>query len=45
MPAIGGVISANETVACSFGDNFYANVRHPDISAFILARVPDAARK
>jgi hypothetical protein len=43
--AIGGVISANSTLACSFGDNFYANVRHPDISAFILGRVPDAARK
>ena len=42
---IGGVISANSTLACSFGDNFYANLRHPDISAFILARVPDAARK
>jgi hypothetical protein len=43
--AIGGVISANSTIACSFGDNFYANLRHPDISAFILAQVPDAARK
>jgi secreted trypsin-like serine protease len=43
--AIGGVISANSTLACSFGDNFYANLRHPDISAFILARVPDAARR
>jgi hypothetical protein len=43
--AIGGVISANSTLACSFGDNFYANLRHPDISSFILARVPDAARR
>jgi V8-like Glu-specific endopeptidase len=42
---IGGVISANSTLACSFGDNFYANLRHPDISSFILARVPDAARR
>jgi hypothetical protein len=42
---IGGVISANSTLACSFGDNFYANLRHPDISAFILSRVPDAARR
>jgi hypothetical protein len=43
--SIGGVISANETLACSFGDNFYANIRHPDISAFVLNRVPDAARR
>jgi len=43
--AIGGVISANSTLACSFGNNLYANIRHPDISAFILARVPDAARR
>ena len=42
---IGGVISANSTLACSFGDNFYANIRHPDITSFILGRVPDAARK
>lgn len=43
--SVAGVISANETLACSFGDNFYANIRHPEISAFILARVPDAARR
>lgn len=43
--SIGGVISANETLACSFGDNFYANIRHPDISGFVLGRVPDAARR
>ena len=43
--AIGGVISANSTVACTYGDNFYANIRNPDISAFILGRVPDAARR
>jgi hypothetical protein len=43
--AIAGVISANETLFCSFGDNFYANIRNPDISAFILGRVPDAARR
>ena len=43
--SVGGVISANETLACAFGDNFYANIRHPDISAFVLGRVPDAARK
>jgi hypothetical protein len=43
--AVGGVISANSTLACSYGDNYYANIRHPDISAFIVGRVPDAARK
>jgi len=39
------VISANQTLACAFGDNFYANIRNPDISAFILGRVPDAGRR
>ena len=43
--ALGGVISANETLFCSFGDNFYANIRNPEISSFILGRVPDAARR
>jgi secreted trypsin-like serine protease len=43
--AVAGVISANSTLACSFGDNFYANLRAPDNMSFILGRVPDAARK
>jgi hypothetical protein len=43
--AVAGVISANATLACSFGDNFYAAVRAPDAMAFILDRVPDAARR
>jgi len=43
--AVAGVISANSTLACSFGDNFYANVRNTSISSFILDRVPDAARR
>src|SRR5258708_13577690 len=43
--SVGGVISANSTLACSFGDNFYANIRNPDISPFVLARVPDAGRR
>jgi secreted trypsin-like serine protease len=43
--SIGGVISANSTLACSFGDNFYANIRNPDISGFVLGRVPDASRR
>jgi V8-like Glu-specific endopeptidase len=43
--AIGGVISANSTLACSFGANFYANIRNADITSFILGRVADAARR
>ncbi len=43
--AIAGVISANSTLACSYGDNFYAAVRAAENQSFILARVPDAARK
>ena len=43
--AIAGVISANSTLACSFGDNLYAAVRAADNMSFILGRVPDAARK
>jgi V8-like Glu-specific endopeptidase len=43
--AIAGVISANSTTSCSFGDNFYAAVRAPDNMSFILSRVPDASRR
>jgi hypothetical protein len=43
--SVAGVISANSTLACSFGDNFYANLRHPEIQSFILERVPDASRR
>ena len=43
--SVAGVISANSTLACSFGDNFYANLRHPEIQSFILDRVPDAVRR
>jgi hypothetical protein len=43
--SVAGVISANTTLACSSGDNFYANLRQPDISSFILGRVPDASRR
>lgn len=43
--AVAGVISANSTLACSFGDNLYANLRAADNMAFVLGRVPDAARK
>ena len=43
--AVGGVISANSTLACSFGNNFYANLRHAEIMGFVLDRVPDAIRR
>jgi len=43
--SIAGVISANSTLACSFGDNFYANLRQADIQSFILSRVPDVSRR
>lgn len=43
--SVAGVISANSTLACSFGDNFYANLRHPEIAPFVLDRVPDAVRR
>jgi hypothetical protein len=43
--AVAGVISANSTLACSFGDNFYAAVSASQNMSFILGLVPDAARK
>ena len=43
--ALAGVISANSTLACAFGDNFYANVHAADNMSFILGRVPDASRR
>ncbi|HYT68255.1 MAG TPA: trypsin-like serine protease [Vicinamibacterales bacterium] len=43
--SVAGVISANSTLACSFGDNFYANLRQPEIMSFLLARVPDVTRR
>jgi len=42
--AIAAVISANSTLSCSFGTNYFANLRNADINSFILSRVPDAAR-
>jgi hypothetical protein len=42
---VAGVISANSTLACSFGDNFYANLRAADNMSFVLGRVPDASRR
>jgi hypothetical protein len=43
--AVAGVISANTTLACSSGNNFYAAVRAAENQSFILAHVPDAAQK
>lgn len=43
--AIAGVISANQTTACAFGENFYANVRNSAITSFILSKAPDAVRR
>lgn len=42
---VAGVISANTTIACNTGNNFYANLRNPDIMSFILDKVPSAARR
>ncbi|NUR55633.1 MAG: trypsin-like serine protease [Acidobacteria bacterium] len=43
--SLAGVISANSTTACAFGSNFYANLRNPQIGAFVLGLVPDARRQ
>lgn len=43
--AIAGITSAVTTTACSFGTNYFASVRSPSITAFILSQVPDAARR
>jgi hypothetical protein len=43
--AIAGVISANTNIACNTGNNFYAAIRSPSVTAFILDHVPDAARR
>jgi Trypsin len=43
--AVAGITSAVTATACSFGTNYFANVRNPSISAFILSQVPDVARR
>lgn len=43
--AIAGVISANTNIACNTGNNFYAAIRSPNVTSFILSRAPDAARR
>ena len=37
-----GIISANSTLACSFGGNFYTSIRNADVRNFILSHIPDA---
>ncbi|HEX6463508.1 MAG TPA: trypsin-like serine protease [Vicinamibacterales bacterium] len=43
--SIAAVISANSTLACSFGTNYFANLRNAGINGFILSRVPDAVTR
>ena len=43
--ALAGVISANSTLACSSGDNFFASVRAADNLSFIMSKVPDVVRQ
>ena len=43
--AVAGITSAVTTTACSFGTNYFANVRNTNITSFILDQVPDAARR
>jgi secreted trypsin-like serine protease len=43
--AVAAVISANSTLACSFGTNYFANLRNADISAFVLSNVPGVSRR
>lgn len=43
--AIAAVISANSTLACSFGANYFSNLRNGDINAFVLTNVPNAAKR
>jgi trypsin len=40
-----GIISANSTLACSFGANFYTSIHNADVANFILSHIPDVARR
>ncbi len=42
--SLAAVISANSTLSCSFGTDYYANLRDADINSFILSKVPDASK-
>jgi hypothetical protein len=41
---VAAVISANSTLACSFGTDYYANLRDADINSFILSKVAGALK-
>ncbi len=43
--AVAGVVSANQTTACAFGENFYAEVRNSQIASFIRSKAPDAVTR
>lgn len=43
--AVAAVTSANSTLFCSFGANYFASVRSPATRDFILGLVPEAARR
>jgi hypothetical protein len=43
--AVAGITSAVTTTACSFGTNYFANIRNPSITSFILQQAPEAARR
>ncbi len=43
--AVAGITSAVTTTACSFGTNYFANIRNASISSFVLNAVPQAQRR
>lgn len=43
--SVAGVISAVTGTACTFGTNYFANIRNPSITSFVLGQVPDAAQR
>jgi len=43
--AVAGVTSLTSNTGCSAGANYFVNLRHPDVSAFVLGLVPGAARR
>jgi hypothetical protein len=42
---IAGVSSAASVVTCNQGANFYVKIRHPDVTSFIVDRVPQVGRR
>jgi hypothetical protein len=43
--AIAGVTSAASVSGCTTGTNYYVTIRNASVSSFVLAHVPDAARR